>query len=51
MNRTLYSLLVYLALPVIFCRLLWRSRSTPAYRQRLVERFAVRFPVLKTNGI
>lgn len=51
MNRTLYSLLVYLALPVIFCRLLWRSRTTPAYRQRLAERFALRFPTFKPNGI
>ena len=36
--RYFYTILFYLALPVIFIRLLWRSRSQPAYRERLGER-------------
>ncbi len=37
--RLLYTLLLYLALPFILLRLLWRSRRLPAYRKRLRERF------------
>jgi 3-deoxy-D-manno-octulosonic-acid transferase len=36
--RYLYSFLFYLALPIIFIRLWWRSRRLPEYRQRLGER-------------
>lgn len=36
----LYTLLVYLALPLALLRLLWRSRRAPAYRQRWHERLA-----------
>ena len=36
--RYLYSIIFYLALPVIFLRLLWRSRRAPDYRRRLGER-------------
>lgn len=36
--RYIYSLLFYIALPYFFLRLLWRSRKTPAYRERLLER-------------
>ena len=35
----LYSVLFYLAMPLIVLRLLWRSLKAPAYRQRLAERF------------
>src|SRR5574344_1057461 len=35
MNRTLYSFLLHLALPLILLRLYLRSRQAPAYRQRL----------------
>lgn len=38
MNLRLYTLLVYLLLPFIFLRLLWRSRLNPAYRTRWSER-------------
>ncbi len=38
--RFLYSTLLYCLAPVIVLRLLWRSRKSPAYRQRLRERFA-----------
>ncbi|MDT8397401.1 MAG: lipid IV(A) 3-deoxy-D-manno-octulosonic acid transferase [Pseudomonadales bacterium] len=38
MNRFLYTLVFYLALPAILLRLLWRSRQNPAYRRRWRER-------------
>ena len=37
--RHLYSAALYLVLPFLLLRLLWRSRRTPAYRRRLRERF------------
>lgn len=37
--RKLYTFLFYLALPVVFIRLFWRSLSLPAYRKRWDERF------------
>jgi 3-deoxy-D-manno-octulosonic-acid transferase len=37
--RWLYTALLYLLLPPIVLRLLWRSRAQPAYRQRIGERF------------
>ena len=33
--RWLYTLLLYLLLPLVMLRLLWRSLRAPAYRQRL----------------
>lgn len=39
MNRFLYSLLLYLALPFVPLKLLWRSIKQPAYRQYWAERF------------
>lgn len=41
MNRFLYTIAFYLLTPVFLLRLLWRSRSNPAYRQRLAERFGL----------
>jgi 3-deoxy-D-manno-octulosonic-acid transferase len=41
--RHLYTLLLYLALPYILLRLLWRGVRAPAYRRRWRERFG-RFP-------
>ena len=38
--RILYSLLFYLAIPIVLLRLLWRSLTIPQYRQRWLERFA-----------
>ena len=40
MNRFIYSLLLYLLLPLIPLRLLWRSLRTLEYRRRWQERFA-----------
>jgi 3-deoxy-D-manno-octulosonic-acid transferase len=37
--RLFYTLAFYLLTPAFVLRLLWRSRSNPAYRQRLGERF------------
>ena len=39
MQRTVYSMLFHLALPLIWLRLLWRSRKAPEYRRRIAERF------------
>ncbi len=36
--RTLYSLILFLALPFLFLRLLWRARHNPAYLKRWRER-------------
>ena len=45
MQRAIYSIIFTLALPLIWIRLLWRSRKSPAYRQRLGERFGrIRVP-------
>jgi len=41
--RHLYSVLLYLALPFLLLRMLWRSRRAPDYRRRLAERFGL-FP-------
>jgi 3-deoxy-D-manno-octulosonic-acid transferase len=51
MNRTLYTLLLHLALPLIALRLYLRGRKVPAYRQRIAERFALQLPALKPGGI
>jgi 3-deoxy-D-manno-octulosonic-acid transferase len=39
MARWLYSLLFYLASPLIWLRLLWRARKQPEYLQHLTERY------------
>jgi 3-deoxy-D-manno-octulosonic-acid transferase len=39
MARPLYSLLLYLATPLIWLRLLWRARRQPEYLHNLGERF------------
>ena len=39
MMRFVYSLIFYLATPLILLRLLWRARKQPAYLQQLGERF------------
>jgi len=38
MNRLLYTVLFYLALPFILGRLWWRGLKAPAYRERWLER-------------
>jgi 3-deoxy-D-manno-octulosonic-acid transferase len=39
MLRILYSLVLYLALPIVLARLWWRSRRQPEYAQHVGERF------------
>lgn len=51
MNRTLYTLLLYLAVPVIAVRLWLRSRKAAAYAKRIGERFAWSLPKFKQGGI
>jgi len=38
MNRTLYSFLWWLALPIVLARLWWRGRKEPGYRAQWAER-------------
>ncbi|EQM73756.1 lipid IV(A) 3-deoxy-D-manno-octulosonic acid transferase [Stutzerimonas stutzeri] len=51
MNRTLYTVLFHLALPLVVIRLFWRARRAPAYAKRIGERFAVGLPVFQPGGI
>lgn len=51
MNRFLYSMLFYMALPVVTGRLYWRARKAPAYKQRIGERFALNLANIKPHGI
>ncbi|WP_263143346.1 lipid IV(A) 3-deoxy-D-manno-octulosonic acid transferase [Pseudomonas sp. RIT-PI-AD] len=51
MNRTLYTLLFHLALPLILLRLAWRAWKAPAYARRLGERFAFGLPAFAPGGI
>lgn len=37
--RRLYTLFLYLLVPYILLRLVWKGRRHPAYRQRIAERF------------
>lgn len=51
MNRTLYSLLWWLALPLVLGRLWWRGRKEPGYRTHWGERlgfYGARLPERKT---
>ena len=41
MYRFIYSVIFYIALPVILIRILTRSLKVPAYRKRISERFAL----------
>ena len=45
MIRLLYSLLFHLAMPLVWLRLLWRSRQQPEYLQHLGERHGFYPPV------
>jgi 3-deoxy-D-manno-octulosonic-acid transferase len=51
MNRTLYSILFHLGLPLIALRLWLRSRKASAYGQRVRERFAMGLPPMQRGGI
>ena len=51
MNRTLYTLLFHLGLPLVAIRLWLRARKAPAYARRIGERFALNLPPLQPGGI
>ena len=51
MNRSLYTLLFHLGLPLVAGRLAWRAWRAPAYARRIGERFAFGLPPLKPGGI
>ncbi|MGE8188880.1 lipid IV(A) 3-deoxy-D-manno-octulosonic acid transferase [Pseudomonas sp. NPDC086278] len=51
MNRTLYTALFYLGLPLVAIRLWLRSRKAPAYAKRIGERFSFGLPPMKPGGI
>ena len=51
MNRTLYTLLFHLGLPLVAIRLWLRARKAPAYARRIGERFALNLPVMQPGGI
>lgn len=51
MNRTLYTVLFHLGLPLVALRLWLRARKAPAYRQRIGERFAMGLPAMQPGGI
>lgn len=48
--RYLYTLLLYLAMPFVMLRLLWRSRKVTGYRKRWPERFGY-IPAVKGKSI
>lgn len=43
--RRLYTLLFYLAMPLVLARLYWRGRANPDYRRRWTERFGLFHPM------
>lgn len=51
MNRTLYTLLFHLGLPLIAVRLWLRARNAPAYARRIAERFGRKLPAMQPGGI
>ncbi|KAA5845061.1 3-deoxy-D-manno-octulosonic acid transferase [Pseudomonas chlororaphis] len=51
MNRTLYTALFYLGLPLVAIRLWLRARKAPAYARRIGERFSWGLPAMQSGGI
>lgn len=51
MPRLLYTLLLYLAMPLVLLRLLWRARRAPAYARRWRERFGFVSPLSTMDSV
>ncbi len=49
--RYLYTLVLFLLMPLYPLRLFWRARKAPAYRDRWLERFGLFDPAAKPQGI
>lgn len=49
--QILYTVLLYLIQPLVWLRLLWRSRKASAYRQRWLERYGFCQNKVKAGGI
>jgi 3-deoxy-D-manno-octulosonic-acid transferase len=47
--RKIYTFIMVLFIPIILLRLLWKSRRSPAYRQRIGERFV--FNKIETTDV
>ncbi|RLA04148.1 MAG: 3-deoxy-D-manno-octulosonic acid transferase, partial [Gammaproteobacteria bacterium] len=50
-TRILYTLALYLVIPLELIRLYWRGRVSPDYRLRWSERFAINLPEVQKGGI
>jgi len=51
MIRRIYTLLLYLLLPLVLLRLLWRSVKAPGYRRRWLERLGIFSPPANWGGL
>jgi len=51
MIRRIYTLALYLLLPLVLLRLLWRSIKAPAYRRRWLERLGIFAPPPGWGGL
>ena len=49
--HAIYTALYYLAIPFVLLRLVWKACRSPAYLQRIPERFGVFKPPLKQGGL
>ena len=51
LTKIIYTILLYLVIPVELVRLYFRGRIAPEYRLRWLERFAINLPAVKPDGI
>jgi 3-deoxy-D-manno-octulosonic-acid transferase len=51
LTKIIYTILLYLVIPVELVRLYIRGRIAPEYRLRWLERFAINLPAVKPDGI
>ncbi len=51
LTRIIYTLTLYLFIPLELMRLFWRGHVAPDYRRRWLERFAIALPPVKKGGI